>query len=239
MTISSTARRKRRGRYTLNHDLGGALTVLYGDLLYTKAYGAAAEAGRLEVVKLINWVSRQMVEGELLQNHWNYKADIDEPNYFEILKRKTAYLFGGTTKTAALLADYSEEDCQALFDFGFNLGVSFQLMDDYLDYMGDERVMGKPVLSDLKEGKVTLPIIRLFQDQPHIKSQIQTLWSNEAEDISPEILNALHQGSYLSDALSLAQTYAERAQLNLERFPRNRYYEILYRLPAKLLQRTK
>ena len=232
--------RTRRGKTTLNHELGNTLTVLYGDLLYTKAHSTAIEAGRLDVLDIITWVSERMIEGELLQHKVNFKADISEADYFDILERKTAYLFAGTTKAAGLITDRSPEDCEALFQFGFNFGVSFQLMDDWLNYTGDQEVMGKPVLSDLKDGKITLPVIKLLKDDDGAyKAMIRKLWDEQDESVVEPLMDAVQNHHGLHETWDLAEQFAKKAVAGLDGFPDNTYGQILRGLPLYLLNRKK
>jgi len=229
----------RRGQKTMNDLLGNTITVLYGDLLYTKAHTAAIEAGSLEVLHTITWVSERMIEGELLQNKVNYNIDIDEDVYFDIIKRKTAYLFAGTTKAGGLMAGVSKEQTHALFEYGFNLGISFQLIDDYLDYMGSAAELGKPVLQDLREGKITLPLIRLLERAPEHQALVQKLWANPDIPIPKLLLSALEHSDDLEKTFSLAKDYATRAVGYLEGFSSNPFTDLLRALPIQLLNRNK
>ena len=116
----------------------------------------------LDIVRLLCDVTLRMIEGELYQLTKNGDADITEDQHFDIIRRKTAYLFGGCAQIGGMLGgmlgNVTKEQEQALREFGFNLGVAFQLVDDLLDYTADESALGKPVGGDLREGKVTLPI---------------------------------------------------------------------------------
>jgi octaprenyl-diphosphate synthase len=228
----------RRGQETLNRDLGNTLTVLYGDLLYTKAHTSAIEAGNFEIMHIITSVSERMIEGELLQNKVNYDADIDEATYFDILKRKTAYLFAGTTKSAGLIQGCTDAQVEALFQFGFHFGTSFQLIDDYLDYTADEAKLGKPVMQDLYEGKVTLPIIKLLEgDDGTLKQAIRDFWASKEKRVPQDLLDRLRAEDGLSFTRERARFYAEKAVEQLADFPSNIYTEVLRALPIKLLDR--
>ena len=228
----------RRGRRTLNSDLGNTITVLFGDLLFTRAYRAAVEMGRLDVLSTITEVTERMVEGELLQHRHNFDLSIQTRSYFDILERKTAFLFGGTTKTAGLIGDCSPEESQALYDFGYHFGVSFQLIDDYLDYMGSQSEMGKPVLSDLKEGKVTLPIIKLLQkDDGRFGELVERYWREPGGQVPEVLLQALKADNGLDETWQLAKEHAEKAVAFLEPFPDNEYAQILRELPFNTLYR--
>lgn len=230
----------RRGKRTLNRDMGNTLTVLYGDLLYTKANLLAISAGRLDVLTLIASVTEKMVEGELFQEQWNFRMDISEEKYFEILTCKTAYLFAGATKTAAILAGCDPDQQQALYHYGFNLGVSFQLVDDYLDYSGEERKLGKPVLSDLREGKLTLPVIRLLsKKRAEYEKAITDFWEHKDRPFDPGLLSELQTGEDLQDTLSLGREYAEKAVACLDSFPSSTHRDILRQVPIQLIQRQR
>ncbi len=228
----------RRGRTTLNRELGNTRAVLYGDLLYTKAYSAAIEAGNLDILRVITHASERMIEGELLQEKHNFDGDISEDQYFEILRRKTAYLFAASTQIAALIVDSSQEVTRALFEFGFHFGISFQLTDDCLDYLSSERELGKPVFSDLGEGKITLPIIRLLQKEPVATQKlIARYWEDQDEDARDALIKAVQEGAYLREALDEAEHHAQKAIRSLRGLPENGYTPILRNLPLHLLSR--
>ncbi|CAM2008919.1 Polyprenyl synthetase family protein [Acanthopleuribacter pedis] len=230
----------RRGRNTLNHVMDNTITVLYGDLLYTKAHSTAIETGRLDVLHTITWVSERMIEGELLQYKINYDSTISEDTYFDVLKRKTAYLFAGTTKAAGMIAERTPEETEKLFEYGFNLGVSFQLIDDLLDYTGSEDVLGKPVLQDLREGKVTLPLIRMLaEDDGTIRDQIHQFWEEKEETLPPELVTRIQESDHLKQSWELARDYAEKAVTALQGFEPNPIWHILTTMPLQLLQRHK
>lgn len=228
----------RRGRPTLNHDLGNTRAVLYGDLLYTKAYSAAIKTGNLEVSRVITHASERMIEGELLQEKHNFDQNITEQQYFEILRRKTAYLFAASTQIAALIIDSPREINRALFDFGFNFGISYQLTDDCLDYLSSEQVLGKPVFSDLGEGKITLPIIKLIQKDPApIKKLLARYWERGDEDACNALIASVRDGACLQEALDEAEAYAKKAIQCLSPLPENSHTPILRSLPLQLLSR--
>lgn len=228
----------RRGQETLNRDLGNTLTVLYGDLLYTKAHTSAIEAGNYDIMHIITSVSERMIEGELLQNKVNYNVNIDAYTYFDILKRKTAYLFAGTTKSAGLIGNCTAAEVEALYQFGFHFGTSFQLIDDFLDYTANEAALGKPVMQDLYEGKVTLPIIKLLEsDDGSLKREIEAFWASKAKQVPADLLARLRAEDALQYTRDQARFYAEQAVTHLRDFPANRYTETLRALPIALLDR--
>src|SRR5437763_5019952 len=155
----------RRGRLAVHSRWGNDITVLLGDYLYIKSMALALTHDELEIIRLLCDVTLRMIEGELYQLTKNGDADITEDEHFDIIRRKTAYLFGGCAQIGGMLGQVNREQEQALREYGFNLGIAFQLVDDLLDFTGDAGAVGKPIGSDLREGKVTLPLIHL-QRQP-------------------------------------------------------------------------
>src|SRR5438034_4293977 len=119
----------------------------------------------IDIVRLLCDVTLKMIEGELYQLTKNGDADITEEEHFDIIRRKTAYLFGGCAQIGGMLGKVTSEREEALREYGFNLGIAFQLVDDLLDFTGDTEAVGKPIGSDLREGKVTLPLIHLLRQQ--------------------------------------------------------------------------
>src|SRR5438477_3828738 len=151
----------RRGRLAVHSRWGNDITVLLGDYLYIKSMALALTHDTLDLVRVLCDVTLHMIEGELYQLTKNGDADITEDEHFEIVRRKTAYLFGGCAQIGGMLGKVPSDLEQALREYGFNLGVAFQIVDDLLDFTGDIETVGKPIGSDLREGKVTLPLIHL------------------------------------------------------------------------------
>ena len=153
----------RRGRKAVHSRWGNDVTVLAGDFLYIKSMAMALTQDTLDVVRLLCDVTLRMIEGEIYQLTKNGVVDLVEDEHFEIIRRKTAYLFGGCAQIGGMLGDVGTEKEQALREYGFSLGVMFQLVDDLLDFTGAAEALGKPVGGDLREGKITLPIIHLLE----------------------------------------------------------------------------
>ena len=153
----------RRGRLAVHSRWGNDVTVLLGDYLYIKSMALALTHDTLDIVRLLCDVTLRMIEGELFQLTKNGDADITEDEHFDIIRRKTAYLFGGCAEIGGMLGKVGAEREQALREYGFSLGIAFQLIDDLLDVTGNAEALGKPVGSDLREGKMTLPLIHLLQ----------------------------------------------------------------------------
>ncbi len=148
----------RRKRPTVNALYGNETAVLMGDWLYMSAFETSLAERSLPILDILTSVTRKMTEGELLQLTLLGHADISEAQYFDVLKRKTAYLFSASCEIGAILGGASEKQQTALRDYGLNLGTAFQLIDDLLDFTSSEDALGKAAGADLLGGKVTLPI---------------------------------------------------------------------------------
>ncbi|PYR92874.1 MAG: hypothetical protein DMF84_11435 [Acidobacteria bacterium] len=232
----------RRGRLAVHSRWGNDITVLLGDYLYIKSMAMALTQDSLEIIRLLCDVTLRMIEGELYQLTKTGDVDITEDEHFEIIRRKTAYLFGGCAQIGGMLGGVTKEQEQALREFGFNLGVAFQLVDDLLDYTADESALGKPVGGDLREGKVTLPIILLLQRgggeaDALIRTVVQerTVSGEQWRDITRLLRE--HRTPQL--AYAKAMEYATRAKSGLEAFPPSREREALVALADYILARDR
>ena len=153
----------RRGRKAVHSQWGNDVTVLAGDFLYIKSMAMALTQDTLDIVRLLCDVTLRMIEGELYQLTKNGVVDLSEEEHFDIIRRKTAHLFGGCAQIGGMLGEVGAEKEQALRDYGFSLGIMFQLVDDLLDFTGAAEALGKPVGADLRDGKITLPLIHLLE----------------------------------------------------------------------------
>lgn len=233
----------RRGRLAVHSRWGNDITVLLGDYLYIKSMAMALTHDTLELVRVLCDVTLHMIEGELYQLTKNGDADITEDEHFDIIRRKTAYLFGGCAQIGGMLGQVSSEREQALREYGFNLGVAFQLVDDLLDFTGDAEAVGKPIGSDLREGKVTLPLIhlqrqgsdgvarRIVRDVIASRTVTDEQWS--------ELLRSLKQHASIDYAYRRAVEYAERAKKPLYTFPPSFERDALLALPDYVLSRDR
>lgn len=149
----------RRGQPVANSIYGSATAILVGDFLLARCLSIAANTGSIEVIRAIGDVTENMAQGEIHQLIKKGSLDLTEKEYMEVIQRKTASLMQGACLTGALIADAQEKEKKALSDFGLNLGFAFQMADDLLDYTSDTAVLGKTVGADLREGKMTLPLI--------------------------------------------------------------------------------
>lgn len=149
----------RRGRPSINRHWGNQTSVLAGDWLYMQAFSLALRERNFYILDLLIDLTQMMVEGELLQMEWVGRIDVAEEEHLDLVNRKTACLFSVCARMGAVLAGVESESEQRLGDYGWNLGMAFQLIDDVLDFTATKEVLGKPVGNDLSEGKVTLPLI--------------------------------------------------------------------------------
>jgi octaprenyl-diphosphate synthase len=149
----------RRGASTANTIWGNEASVLVGDFLYTKSFELMAEGDNFEIIKTMAHTTKQLSEGEILELLKTSDIQTSEENYFEIIGNKTAVLFSVACEIGAILGNADEEKRHCLKEYGTNLGMAFQLTDDMLDYNSYDEVLGKKVGTDLKEGKITLPLI--------------------------------------------------------------------------------
>src|SRR6266566_4919865 len=185
----------RRGRTSINYGWGNNLTVLVGDYLYTHSMNLALAEGNLEILRLLSNVTIRMIEGEILGLEQNARSDLTIDDYFEIVGRKTAALFGACCRIPAYLVDLPESSAASLYNYGVNLGICFQLIDDLLDFTSSTEVLGKPALSDLKEGKLTLPLLLAMPRMtPAEREKIALIAATKTFDSDPaEILRLVQK----------------------------------------------
>jgi octaprenyl-diphosphate synthase len=232
----------RRGRLAVHSRWGNDITVLLGDYLYIKSMARALTQDSLEIIRLLCDVTLRMIEGELYQLTKTGDVDITEDEHFEIIRRKTAYLFGGCAQIGGMLGSITKEQEQGLREFGFNLGVAFQLVDDLLDYTADESALGKPVGGDLREGKVTLPIILLLQrGGAEADALIRTIVQERSVSSEQwrDIIRLLNEHGTPELAYSRALEYATRAKAALAAFPPSRERDGLVALTDYVLARDR
>jgi octaprenyl-diphosphate synthase len=232
----------RRGRLAVHSRWGNDVTVLLGDYLYIKSMALALTTDSLDVIRLLCDVTLRMIEGELFQLTKTGDVDITEEEHFEIIRRKTAFLFGGCAEIGGMLGGVSPEHARALREYGFHLGVAFQLVDDLLDFTADERSLGKPVGGDLREGKITLPVIYLLQRAGGGAGELVRAVVRDRA-VTPEawqaIARLLTEHRAIDSAYEKAVEYATAAKTYLDVFPPGRDRELLMALPDYVLARDR
>jgi octaprenyl-diphosphate synthase len=230
----------RRNRQTVNAKYGNQTAVLMGDWLYMSAFETSLRERSLDILAILTGLTRKMTEGELIQLTTLRKVDISEDEYYDILRRKTAYLFSACCEIGAMLAGSNEEETSAMRDFGMDLGIAFQLADDLLDLTSDQEVLGKAVAADLLEGKMTLPLIKLLQAEPELKPQFeQVMQAGEYTEAFRTLLTSrLSEHGSIRQVRDIANIYAQKARKNLEILPQTKYRVALDQIPSFVIDRN-
>ncbi len=228
----------RRGQPTANEHFGNPTSVLVGDFLYSRAFQMMVDANNPRVMQILADATNVIAEGEVLQLMNMHDASLDEASYLQVIRSKTAKLFEASTRLAAVLAQSSPAVEQACADYGQALGTAFQLVDDVLDYAGDAQEMGKNLGDDLREGKVTLPLITAMHrgtadDATVIRNAIET-GDLQALD---QILEIVKRTGALDVAQATASDQAELAAQAVRLLPVNPFSAALLALANSLLDR--
>jgi octaprenyl-diphosphate synthase len=220
----------RRGRPSINVVWGNHTSVLAGDWLYMQAFQAALRERNFAVLDLLINLTQMMVEGELLQLDRIGKIAVTEADYMELIDRKTASLFSACARLGAIAGGADESAESRLGEYAWNLGIAFQLIDDVLDFTSREKILGKPVGNDLREGKVTLPLIYALESaEPEERRLVETVLADGNYDQVPfgKILQILHRHSGVERARARAQSFTEKAREIILEFPDSLYRRAL------------
>jgi octaprenyl-diphosphate synthase len=231
----------RRGRPSANTTWGNEKCVLAGDWLYMQAFKVALDEKNLRVLDLLIGLTQQMVEGELLQIQKLGHA-VSEAEYFDLIYRKTACLFSVSMKLGAVLAGSSEAVESSLAHYGRSVGLAFQIVDDVLDLTATEEVLGKPVASDLREGKATLAVIHSIDHGTASDRQIiqKVLDDRSFENVAREqIQQILVRNGSVEYAMTIADRYAEQSRKALASFPDSEFKRALLWVPDFVVAREK
>ncbi len=220
----------RRGRPSVNVVWGNHTSVLSGDWLYMQAFQVAVRERHFPTLDLLIGLTQMMVEGELLQLERIGKIGVTEADYMELIDRKTASLFSACAKLGAMSARAGDEAENRLGEYAWNLGIAFQLVDDILDFTSREKILGKPVGNDLREGKVTLPLIYALEAADgEERKLIETVLADGNYDQVPfgKILNLLKRHRGIERAQERAQEFTEKARTIIAEFPQSPYQKAL------------
>ena len=230
----------RRGRRTANAVFGNAASVLVGDFLYSRSFQLMVELERAEVMRILADTTNQIAEGEVLQLLHVRNPDTDEAAYLRVIERKTAVLFAAATRLGAVLADGDAATCDALHEYGLNLGYAFQIADDVLDYASDAATMGKNLGDDLAEGKATLPLIHAIA---HADEETRAVLRNAIEhgdvDAMPQVLAAIRASGGLDYSRGKAREFADKAMRALDGLAGNEATAALRGLAAHAIERDR
>lgn len=230
----------RRGRPVAHSIWGNATTILVGDFLLARALTIAAGTGKIEIIKVVSGITENMSQGEIHQLSRKGDLALNETEYREVIWRKTAVLFEGACRSAALLAGASDDRIEALSRYGANLGIAFQMADDLIDYISDTRDLGKKAGADLREGKLTLPVIAALEMATlQDRNRMAAIIANPefTEDEFNELKAFLEQYGGLAYTREKAHEHVQLAKDALAHFKPSETTDILYDLADFTLQR--
>ena len=231
----------RRGKKTLNKIWGNQSSILVGDYLLSRCFEMMVEDGDQEVLKLLSSTSAEISQGEVLQLQHNREIDMLEETYLKIISSKTASLFAAATKVGAILSNQENKVKDALEFYGKNLGLTFQIADDTLDYNSELKLFGKDIGNDFFEGKVTLPIILLNQKaNVNEKKDIKNCFLNpeRSESDFKSILGLIKKYDIINDCYLKAEYFIGLSSNSLSIFPDTKEKEILKKLTSFSLERN-
>ncbi|MDC0851241.1 polyprenyl synthetase family protein [Candidatus Pelagibacter sp.] len=231
----------RRGKETLNKVWNNHSSILIGDYLLSRCFEMMVEDGNLEVLKLLSSTSSKIAQGEVLQLQHKSEVDMLEETYLKIISAKTAELFAAATKVGAILSDADKKEKDALEFYGRNLGLTFQIADDTLDYNSDLKLFGKKVGQDFFEGKITLPVILLFQktilDEKKLLVELFKKDTRNSDDFK-KIISMIKKYNIIKECYQKAQHYINLASNSLIVFQDSKEKEILKSLTSFSLGRN-
>lgn len=208
----------RRGQPTINHLWGEEVAILMGDYLFAKAGEFVADTQTPRVVKLFSQTLATISSGEISQFLWTFKLDQNRENYFRRIYGKTASLFSLATESGAILSQAPEESVAILKEYGGNLGIAFQIVDDILDFTSTEATMGKPVGSDLTQGTLTLPAMLLMERYPEDNPVKRLFETGDKENVTLAI-EMVRNSTIIEECYRIASEYCDKACRNLNLLP--------------------
>ena len=229
----------RRGRETANAAFGNAASVLVGDFLYTRAFQMMVAVDDMRVMQILANATKIIAEGEVLQLMNCHDADVDESRYLQVIRYKTAKLFEAASQLGALLGKVDSATEQALAAYGMHLGTAFQLIDDVLDYSGQEVSTGKHLGDDLAEGKPTLPLIYVMQHgTPEEAACVRQAIENGGREDFPAVLAAIQRSGALQHARACAENEANLAREAISALGDSIYKKALIELSVLAVERS-
>jgi geranylgeranyl pyrophosphate synthase len=230
----------RRGRATSNALFNNAPSVMLGDFMFAHAAELVARTGNVRVIRLFARTLMRMATGELDQDVSAFDASKRIGDYLHRIGGKTASLFGTACEGGAIVSGAPEPWIEALRDYGFNLGMAFQIVDDILDFAGDEAAMGKPVGSDLREGTLTLPSLLLMEDDRSLRNPVRRLFGAQRgrDRLLAQAVAAIRAGDVLDRSRAIAAEFGQRAADALAPLPHTEARDTLAHLVDYVLQRN-
>ncbi len=220
----------RRGRQTANAIFGNAASVLVGDYLYSRSFEMMVAVDSMEVMRVLSAATTVIAEGEVLQLLNIHDPDVTIERYMQVVRYKTAKLFEAAAEIGAIIANVSPEQRQAAADYGRHVGTAFQLIDDVLDYSGQAEALGKNVGDDLREGKPTLPLIRVMENGTPEQSALIKEAIRKGDADFAQIAAAITSTDALAFTRAQAEAEAHKAEQALQYFPESDYKNALLAL---------
>jgi len=231
---------KRRGFWSLNVVFKNKIAVLMGDYLLSRGLSIAVDSGDFDFLSVITNTVKRMSEGELLQIQKTRKLDIDETTYFRIISDKTASLIETCCRIGAMSASDDADIVNAITSYGINLGMAFQIKDDLLDYMGNSSFLGKPVGGDIKEKKITLPLIYAFNNvEPSEVKKIKKLLRSSEDNKVKIIIDFVKANNGLEEAMQRAEEFGNLAKKSLSVLKESESKDSLNKLIDFVINRKK
>jgi len=219
----------RRGKATMNSVWGDEIAILMGDFLFAKAGEYVADTKTPRVIKLFSQTLGIISSGEIGQFRGSYNIDQTREHYFRRIYRKTASLFSLSTQSGAILSKATEAQVGIMKDYGDNLGIAFQIMDDVLDFTSTEEAMGKPVGSDLIQGTLTLPAMMIIERNPS-DNPVRKMFETKDTKYVAEAIDQVRNSDIVKQCYKIADDYTERALQNIKTLPKSPAREALYDL---------
>jgi len=231
----------RRGKKTANSIWGNEASVLVGDFLFAKAFILMVECNNLEILKIMSESTGKLAEGEIFELVKTGDLQTSESEYFKIIEKKTAVLFAAAAKIGGILANRNRDEINALENYGLNIGIAFQLVDDALDYSSTNEELGKKIGIDIQEGKVTLPLIKAIEENKNssVLEEIKEIFYKDTlsdADIE-KIKSFVIKNKGVEKTIEIANKYINMAINNLSIFPESKYNEALKNLAQFISKR--
>jgi octaprenyl-diphosphate synthase len=219
----------RRGQATINSVWGDEIAILMGDFLFAKAGEFVADTQTPRVIKLFSQTLGIISSGEIGQFRGAFKLDQKRENYFQRIYRKTGSLFSLSTQSGAILSHAPEESVAVMKEYGDNLGIAFQIVDDILDFTSTEEAMGKPVGSDLMQGTLTLPAMLAIERNP-ADNPVKRLFETKDKKNAADAIEMVRNSSIIKECYKIAEEYRDNACRNLKTLPKTASRQALYDL---------
>lgn len=228
----------RRGRISANRIWGNEASVLIGDFLYSKSFKLMTEDGDLSVLKLISMTTNMMSEGEVFELMKAGDIHTTEDEYLSIVEKKTAILISAACVIGGIIANATEKQIKELSKFGMDLGTAFQITDDTLDYVGQEEEFGKAIGQDLRDGKLTMPLIRTIKEcSPEERTVIHNGLKNKDDASAAAIMKLINSHDGIGYSLKKAKQYVKKAKTRLSSFADSKAKTALFTVADYVIER--